>query len=161
VPSCFTNVKDTNAVFSAQDINANSMCDCAALYLIAHKQFSRLLAWWTLTSTLTFLFLSTCTPSFRAPFYVSKALLRTCFLPLQMTSLTSQTKGSFFCVILDITTIYAKPLVFFYTYLYTSTPVIWNLVIILSHAESRCHSNGNLRQVEMTTINNLSLWSSP
>jgi len=61
---------------------------------------------------------------------------------------------------LDITTIYAKPLVFFYTYLHTSTPVIWNLVIILSHAEIRCHSNGNVRQAEMTTINNLSLWSS-
>jgi len=39
VPSGFTNVKDTNAVFSTQDINANSKCDCAALYLFAHKQF--------------------------------------------------------------------------------------------------------------------------
>jgi hypothetical protein len=35
---------------------------------------------------------STCTPSFRATFCASKALLRTCFLPLQMTSLTSQTE---------------------------------------------------------------------
>jgi len=58
-PSGFKNIKDVNTVFPAHDINENTrrMCDCVALYPIAHKQFSCILAWWTLTSTLTFLFL--------------------------------------------------------------------------------------------------------
>jgi hypothetical protein len=40
VPSGFKNIKDENTVFPAQDKNENSMYDCAALYPIAHKQFS-------------------------------------------------------------------------------------------------------------------------
>jgi len=38
--SRFKNIKDVNTVFPAQNIKENSMCDCAALYPIAHKQFS-------------------------------------------------------------------------------------------------------------------------
>ena len=129
MPSSFKNITDVNTAFSAQDINENCMCDCAALYLITHKQFWWLLAWWTLTSTLTFLFL-------RPVLLFQSAIL--CFwntvkkllstITNDLPDLTDLRPLSF--VMLDITAMYVKRPVFFSTHLHMSTPIIWNLVIL-------------------------------
>ena len=114
-PPGIKNITDVNAVFPARNKSENSCClpDCtpAVLLTIGMVNFD---------INSHFYVPLNLTPSFRASFYASKALLRKNLLSVIINDLPETTDWRpLSYVMLDITTIHAKPLVLFSTYLHT------------------------------------------